>query len=118
MHPQRTGCVKCGAGGAGRQSDDSRNTVSRDVSPEHLAAARGLRAAELNTRGQVAAHNVSRQRDKKVRAGRACVGRATVHEKRVGNRDTHNAPAADGAGKMRAEKSGSAWRNNAAPGMR
>jgi len=86
------------------------------VSPEHLAAARGLRAAELNTRGQVAAHNVTRQRDKKVRAGRACVGRATVHEKRVGNRDTHNAPAADGAGKMRAEKSGSAWRNNAAPG--
>ena len=87
MHPQRTGCVKCGAGGAGRQSGGSRNMGSRDVGTEHLAAARGLRAAELNTRGQVAAHNVSRQRDKKVRAGRACVGRATVHEKRVGNRD-------------------------------
>ena len=27
---------------------------------------------------------------------------------------THNTPAADGAGKMRAKKSGSEWRNNAA----
>ena len=61
------GCVKCGAGGAGRQSDGSRNMGSRDVGTEHLAAARGLRAAELNTGGQVAAHNVSRQREKKVR---------------------------------------------------
>ena len=43
---------------------------------------------DLTPRG----YRVSRQREKKVRcpdlkSRRACVGRATVHEKRVGNRD-------------------------------